>query len=59
MDGRDYEKMIKERGLKKVWIAEQMGITRVTLTNKLSGRTKFSRSEKIILEAILRGEKIN
>ena len=59
MNGKDYENMIKERGLKKVFVAEKMGISRMTLANKLSGKVEFTKCEKFMLDAILRGEKVD
>ena len=58
MSGRDYKKRIKDKGLKKVWIAEKMGISRMTLDNKLNEKVAFTKAEKYLLEAILRGEEI-
>lgn len=59
MKGKDYEKAIKERGLKKVFVAEKMGISRITLANKLADKVEFTKCEKFMLDAILRGEKID
>ena len=56
---KDYNRLIKDRGLKKVYIAEKLGISRVTLRNKLIGKTEFTKPEKFMLEAILRGEKVD
>lgn len=58
MSGRDYEKRIRNKGLKKVWIAEKMGISRMTLDNKLNEKVEFTKAEKYLLDAILRGEEI-
>lgn len=54
----EYEKQIKESGLKKGYIAKRLGITGITLRNKLSGKTQFTKAEKYMLDAILRGEKV-
>lgn len=58
MDGKAYEKRIKEKGLKKKYIAEMLEITPTTMGHKLSGKSHFTRPEKYLLEAILRGEEI-
>ena len=59
MEGRDYEKRIKEKGLKKKYIAEMLEITPTTMGHKLSGKSHFTRPERYLLEAILRGEKVD
>ena len=59
MSGRDYEKRIRSKGLKKVWVAEKMGISRVTLDNKLNEKVEFTKAEKYLLDAILRGEDVD
>ncbi|GIM45225.1 transcriptional regulator [Collibacillus ludicampi] len=38
MDVTPLEKLIRQRGLKKVWIAEQCGITRSTLSSISAGK---------------------
>ena len=55
----EYKKRIKAKGLKQVWVAEKMNISRITLAKKLSGKSEFTKAEKYLLEAILRGEDIN
>ncbi len=59
MTGREYDALIKERGLKKIYVAEKMGISRITLASKLSGKSEFTKCEKFVLDAILRGEKVD
>lgn len=59
MKGKDYKAQIKERGLKQVWVAEKMGISRITLAKKLSGESEFTKAEKFMLDAILRGDKVD
>ncbi len=39
------EDKIAASGLKKNYIAEQMGITRFTLHNKVTGKTEFNATE--------------
>jgi transcriptional regulator with XRE-family HTH domain len=56
---KDYGKLIKSKGLKKIYIAEKLGISRVTLRNKLIGKTEFTKPEKFMLDAILRGEQVD
>ena len=46
-------KAIKESGLKKVWIAEQLDITYNSLRRKLNGEIKFSKLEIDKLKNIL------
>ena len=46
---------IKRKGLKKSYIAEQMGITPTTFWKKLSGQAKFTRAELYMLSDILNG----
>ena len=45
---------IRVSGLKKNYIAEQMGIDRVSLYNKLAGKTEFTVTEIISLCDILK-----
>lgn len=59
MEGRDYKKELKDRGFKKVVIAQKMGIARMTLDNKLNEKVPFTKCEKFMLDAILRGEKVD
>ena len=59
MSGRDYEKRIRNKGLKKVWVAKKMGISRVTLDNKLNEKVEFTKAEKYLLDAILRGKDVD
>lgn len=50
----DLMKVIEESGLPKVYIARMLGISRVTLANKLSGATEFKPSEIKCLQELLR-----
>ena len=45
MNTRELRKRIKESGLKLEAIARRMGINRVSLWNKIQGRTEFKASE--------------
>ena len=56
---KSYIDRIKEAGLKQRWIAEKMEMTPTTLSHKLSGKAKLTKPERFMLEAILRGEKID
>lgn len=51
----DINKTIKKKGLKKSYIAEQIGITPTTFWKKLSGQTKFTKAELYMLSDILDG----
>ena len=53
--GKDYNEIIKRRGMKKSYIAEKMGISQSALSNRLNGRVKFTKSEEFYLNAILEG----
>lgn len=44
---------INESGLKREWIAKQIGITRVALCEKISNRREFKASELVKLAKIL------
>ena len=54
--GKDYNEMIRRRGMKKSYIAEKMGISPSALSNRLSGKVKFTKSEEFYLNAILEGK---
>ena len=45
MDNDNINKAIKESGLKKVWIAEQLDITYNSLRRKLNGEIQWSKLE--------------
>ena len=45
MDNDKINKAIKESGLKKVWIAEQLDITYNSLRRKLNGEIQWSKLE--------------
>ena len=45
MDNDKINKAIKESGLKKVWIAEQLGVTYNSLRRKLNGEIQWSKLE--------------
>ena len=42
---KDIEVAIRKSGLKKIWIAEQLGITYNSLRRKLKGEIPFSKLE--------------
>lgn len=44
---------IEKRGLKKSFIAEQMGISTMSLRNKISGLTEFKISEVLRMQDLL------
>lgn len=48
------QKKIDESGLKNYFIAEKVGIDRVSLYNKLNGKTEFTMTEIIKLCEVLR-----
>jgi len=48
--------MIKKSGMKKEYIAKKMGISRVTLTNYISGRTPITLVKAVELAGILNCE---
>lgn len=48
--------LIKQTGLKKSYIAEQLGITPTTFWKKLSGQVRFTKAELYVINAILSGE---
>ena len=50
---KELNEAIKESGLKKVWIAEQLDITYNSLRRKLNGEIKFSKLEIDKLKNIL------
>jgi hypothetical protein len=45
MDNDKINKAIKKSGLKKVWIAEQLGVTYNSLRRKLNGEIPWSKLE--------------
>ena len=47
------EEAIKKSGLKKVWIAEQLGITYNSLRRKLNGEIQWSKLELEKLNKLL------
>lgn len=47
--------LIKQKGLKKTYIAEQLGITPTTFWKKSSGQAEFTKAELYMLHAILTG----
>lgn len=55
IDRDDINKTIKRKGLKKSYIAEQIGITPTTFWKKLSGQAKFTKAELYMLSDILDG----
>lgn len=48
--------LIKQTGLKKSYIAEQLGMTPTTFWKKLSGQSTFTNAELYMLNVILSGE---
>ena len=48
--------LIKQKGLKKSYIAEKLGITPTTFWKKHSGQAKFTKAELYMINAILTGE---
>ena len=53
MDNDKINKAIKESGLKKVWIAEQLGVTYNSLRRKLNGEIPWSKLELEKLNKLL------
>ena len=53
MDNVKINKAIKESGLKKVWIAEQLGVTYNSLRRKLNGEIQWSKLELEKLNKLL------
>ena len=53
MDNDKINKAIKESGLKKVWIAEQLGITYNSLRRKINGEIQWSKLELEKLNKLL------
>lgn len=49
----DINELLKKSGLKKKYIAEQLGITPTTLSLKLNGKGSFTKPELFMLESIL------
>lgn len=45
--------IIKENGLKITWIADKMGISRVSLSNKVNNKTPFNQYEIASITDIL------
>ena len=43
-------KMVKERGIKRVTISKAIGITEQTLRNKLQGKSKFKSDEMLMIQ---------
>lgn len=43
-----------DKGLKLVWVAEQLGVSEATLQNKLNGKTKWTKLEKEKLNELLK-----
>lgn len=49
----DLKKIIREKGLKVLWVAKQLGLSREGLYKKLSGEREFKASEIYKLGVIL------
>ena len=47
------EKVIDQKGIKKAFLAEQLGISRMSLRNKISGKSEFKVSEMSRLQGLL------
>ncbi len=47
------KKRIEESGLKQIFIAEQLGIDRASLYNKLNGKSEFTMKEIVNLSRVL------
>ena len=54
MLNKTIEEAIKRSGLKKVWIADQLGITYNSLRRKLNGEIQWSKLELEKLNKLLR-----
>ena len=52
-DTKLLEQVIKERGLKKGYIAERLGVSRSGLINLIKGRTEFKASQIQTLSDLL------
>jgi plasmid maintenance system antidote protein VapI len=48
-----YKKLIKEKGLKETWVANQLCIPRTTFANYLSGKSNFPPDIEFKLNKIL------
>lgn len=48
--------IIKEKGLKQTWLAEQMGVTRPTLSSWIQGRVKPTKAQLFLLSNVLEVE---
>ena len=53
MDNKKINEAIKVSGLKKVWIAEQLGITYNSLRRKLNGEIQWNKLELEKLNKLL------
>ena len=47
------EKVLKDSGLKRDYIAEQLGISRFSLFKKIKGETEFTASELTAIKNVL------
>jgi predicted transcriptional regulator len=50
----NYDKRIKDLGLKKIWIAEKLGISNVVLSYYLTGTRQMPYALKMELEELLK-----
>jgi predicted transcriptional regulator len=50
----NYNKRIRDLGLKKIWIAEKLGISNVMLSYYLTGTRQMPFALKMELEALLK-----
>lgn len=53
VDTQSIDKLITDSGLKREFIADKMGITRQTLTNKINGNVDFYSKEILSLCEVL------
>ena len=53
---KEIEEIIEEKGLKKKWVAECLGITYNSLRRKLIGEVEWKKNEKQAILNILKGE---
>ena len=53
VDTERLKEVIKEKGLKKQWIAEQLGLSRYGLQKKINGENEFLSSEVLNLCKLL------
>lgn len=52
----DYLKLLNESNLTYVDVAYALGCCELTARNKINGRTKITKAEKIVLDNLFKGE---